>query len=340
MDGQKLVASAPAKVILVGGKAVNYGFPAIGVAVSPRTYCVLQSRVEKDRYVFNFESRKEDGNGEQLKAFKNEIDRLRDERNYKEISKIARNDFFAPVRYVLSFLYERTGKLGYYITWNSEIPSGAGLGSGAAASASMALAICRAEEFNPSLEDIAWLAWQGDVIAHGGLGTGLDSGICTLGGVVRYSLTEGPSRISVDITPNLVIGDTLLRASTAETNVSVQDWLVEHPARIHLMAEMGMLVDLAQEALINGDMIALGHFMNLCHLIKEKIGMSLPIIESMIEAALEAGALGAKISGKGQGGIIVVLSPLGKEKAIAAAIDSVGGKSIVPEVELEGVRIE
>lgn len=340
MDEQKIVASAPAKVILAGGKAVNYGSPAIGIAVSPRTYCTLLFMTKKDQYIFEFKDKKEYGDREQLISFKKEIDRLYREKNYTEISRIKKKDFFAPVRYVFSFVHEQTGSMGYHLTWDSEIPDGSGLGSGAAASASMALATCKAAGLNPSPQDIAWLAWQGDVIAHGGLGTGLDSGICALGGAVRYSLKEGPSRINAGSVPHLVIGDTLLRASTAETNVNVQNWLEEHPAKIHLMTEMGILVDLSNDALIKGDMVALGHFMNLCHLIKEKIGMSLPKTECMIEAALQAGALGAKISGKGQGGIIIALSPPGNEKKISAAIDSAGGKGIIPDVGIEGARIE
>jgi len=87
-------------------------------------------------------------------------------------------------------------------------------------------------------------------------------------------------------------------------------------------------------------MSRLGHLMNLNQLIKEKLGMSVPKIEMLIEAALGAGALGAKISGKGGGGIIVALSETGKQQAVARAIEAAGGKALVPEVGVEGARIE
>ena len=68
--------------------------------------------------------------------------------------------------------------------------------------------------------------------------------------------------------------------------------------------------------------------------------MSVPRIDMLIEAALGAGALGAKISGKGGGGIIVALSEKGKERAVAAGIEAAGGKALVLEVGVEGARIE
>lgn len=339
MSETEIVASAPAKVILAGGKGVNYGFPALAVAVEPRAYCALRS-LDRDRYVFVFNDRAENGDLARLKEFKKEIDSLRAEKSYDAISTIAREDFFAPVRYVLSFVHERTGRIGYHLSWRSEIPAGSGLGSGAAASAAMALVACEASGCHPKPPDIAWLAWQGDVIAHGGMGTGLDSSASALGGIVRYSLQEGPKPIDVKVLPRLVIGDTLLRSSTASSNTKSRNWLDEHPARIHLMAEMGLVVEQAQEALSRGDMVALGHFMNLCHLIKEKVGMSLPKIEAMVDAALGAGALGAKISGKGCGGIIIALAARGGEGEVAAAMNAAGGKGIIAKVGVTGARIE
>jgi mevalonate kinase len=137
-----------------------------------------------------------------------------------------------------------------------------------------------------------------------------------------------------------VIGDTLLRASTATSNTKSRNWLDEHPMRFHLLEEMGILVGQAQAAIGAGELPTLGHLMNLNQLIKEKLGMSVPRIEELIEAALGAGALGAKISGKGGGGIIVALSETGKQQAVARAIEAAGGKALVPEVGVEGARIE
>jgi mevalonate kinase len=334
-----IVASAPAKVILLGGKGVNYGHPALVAAVGLRTRCSLL-RTREDGYRFTAGDRLETGSRTSLADFKRRVDALREAKSYDEISAQARQDFFAPTRYVLAHLLERTGILGFDVSWTSEIPVGSGLGSGAAAAASLVVAVLRAAGAGATPREVAWLAWQGDVIAHGGVGTGLDSGASALGGVVRYSLGDGPSPVRVACPLPLVIGDTLLRASTATSNTASRNWLAEHPMRLHLMAEMGILVGQAEAALLAGDLPTLGHLMNLNQLIKEKIGMSIPKVEQLIEAALGAGALGAKISGKGGGGIIVALAEAGVRDAVARAIEAVGGKAIVAEVGVEGARLE
>ena len=215
---------------------------------------------------------------------------------------------------MLASVLERTGQLGYDVSFASDIPVGSGLGSGAAAAASLVVAALRAAGKSATPKEMAFLAWQGDVIAHGGLGTGLDSGGCTLGGVVRYSLGDGPSPVEAAVVPPLIVGDTQLRASTAASNIASRNWLVEHPMRMHLMTEIAMLVRQAEDALKAGDLETLGHLMNLNHLIKEKLGMSVKKTEELIEAALGAGALGAKISGKGQGGIIVAVAEEGEAR--------------------------
>ena len=339
MNPSIIVASAPAKVILLGGKGVNYGYPALVAAVGLRTRCTLRTGAGGG-YRFTYGERWETGEPTSLSEFKRRVDGLREGKRHDDISALARQDFFAPARYVLSHVVERTGLSGIDVSWTSDIPVGSGLGSGAAAAASLVAAALRAAGVSASPREVAFLAWQGDVIAHGGLGTGLDSGGSALGGVVRYSLADGPSPVATAVNPPLVIGDTLLRASTAASNIASRNWLAEHPMRTHLMAEMGILVRQAEAALKEGDLPTLGHLMNLNHLIKEKLGMSLPKTEQLIEAALGAGALGAKISGKGGGGIIVALAEDGKRPAVAAAIEAAGGKALVLEIGVEGARIE
>jgi mevalonate kinase len=80
--------------------------------------------------------------------------------------------------------------------------------------------------------------------------------------------------------------------------------------------------------------------MNLHQLFQEKIGTSCPESENLIEAAIGAGALGAKISGSGGGGIIIALAEPGQQETIAAAIGEAGGRSYVATSGVEGVRVE
>ena len=65
-----------------------------------------------------------------------------------------------------------------------------------------------------------------------------------------------------------------------------------------------------------------GHHANL----RDAKKTSTPKIDAMIEAALEAGALGAKINGSGGGGCMFAYAPHQPE-AVAEAIERQGGKA-------------
>ena len=68
--------------------------------------------------------------------------------------------------------------------------------------------------------------------------------------------------------------------------------------------------------------------------------MSPSRLDELIEAALKAGALGAKLSGSGGGGCMIALCEKGDEIKIAEAINEAGGKTYITKVADQGVRIE
>jgi mevalonate kinase len=80
--------------------------------------------------------------------------------------------------------------------------------------------------------------------------------------------------------------------------------------------------------------------MNLNQLVLEKIGVSCPAIDRLIDAALGAGALGAKISGSGGGGIIIVLVAPQTQDDVARALAEAGAKVMSPQVAVAGVTAE
>jgi mevalonate kinase len=272
-------------------------------------------------------------------ADKAEIDALRQGQALDEIRQRAQ-DYFAPTRYVLAHIVEQFGGPGLEIEWESALPSGGGLGSGAAASSALALAAGVAAGVELTPQQVAWFAWQGDIIAHGGVASGLDSGASALGGLIRYTLTDGPQPLPIQTTLPLVIGNTGVRAKTAEVNTGVRTWLAQHPERLHLFAEMGLLEGEAERALANHDRSTLGHLMNLNQLLLEKIGVCHPLNERLVEAALRAGALGAKISGSGGGGIIIALTEPDNQAAVAEAIETAGGLGLSTLAGAPGTRSE
>mgnify|MGYP000499696626 CR=1 FL=1 len=84
----------------------------------------------------------------------------------------------------------------------------------------------------------------------------------------------------------------------------------------------------------------IGSLMNEHHeILKDVLKITVPKIDAMIDAALIAGALGAKIVGSGRGGSIVVLAPEGKEKEVVEAIIRAGAKDAYQVLVDSGARI-
>ena len=67
-------------------------------------------------------------------------------------------------------------------------------------------------------------------------------------------------------------------------------------------------------------------------ILRDKLKVSTEKIESMLTAALNAGALGGKINGSGGGGCMFAYAPENPEK-VADAIRSVGGKSYIVNMD-------
>jgi mevalonate kinase len=333
-----IVTSAPGKIILFGEHSVNRQQPALATAVDLRLFCRAATRPD-DRYTFRSGSQAAETDREKLLAFKERVDALRRAEALDDIRRHAQN-FFAPTQYVLAHVVERVRAPGLDIEWRSRLPIGAGLGSGAAASSAMALAAFHAAGCSPQPKEVAFLAWQGDMLAHGGVASGLDSGVCALGGLTRYTLTDGPEPLEHQASLPVVIGDTRIQANTAEVNTRVRKWLAVRPARKHLFAEMGLLCQRALAALSQGDWVMLGHLMNLNQLLLEKLGVSCPELDRLVETALDAGALGAKLSGSGGGGIMIALTQTGSQSDVAEAIEAAGGRSLVTTAGVAGVRVE
>ncbi|MDX2140173.1 MAG: mevalonate kinase [Chloroflexota bacterium] len=336
------VASSPGKVILFGEHGVHRGVPNITTAVTLRTYCRVSTRSDT-RYTLRSAANTEDGSCDDLLAFKAQVDGLRAAKDIDAIVDLIRHDFYAPGRYVLSHVASRIDTFGVDVEWVSDIPIGSGLGSGAAANSAMVKATYAALGHELTQKDLIFLAWQGDAIAHGGYGSSLDSITCVMGGFVVYTRHpdhDQPVALSVSQPLPLVIGDTQVAHSTNKTNTHIRLWLEENPSRIQVFRVMGYLQPQFLSALQMHDLPTLGNLMYLHQLLQFRMGVSIPESDRLVEAAVSAGAYGAKISGSGGGGIIIAIGADAALPDIATAIDAAGGRSYLVASGAEGTRLE
>jgi mevalonate kinase len=95
--------------------------------------------------------------------------------------------------------------------------------------------------------------------------------------------------------------------------------------------EIAQLVQVGRNAVETGNLGTLGEAMTLNQRHLEALEVSCPEIERMCRLAIDAGAVGAKLTGGGGGGCVIALAP-GREADIAAAWNSAGFKSFTTTV--------
>lgn len=272
------------------------------------------------------------------------IDTLLARGDYAALQHLTSDDYFTPIKYVLAALGDDLPP-GMHIATTSQIPPSSGLGSGGALFAALASLLDdirpdrRIQEPAARLQRRAAWAVRGDIIAHGGTASGLDTQTSLYGGAIRYTAERQGEPIACADGLTMVIGNTNVFAATSQVNARVRAWLAEQPARLHYFQEIGLLARHAEDALRDGDWVTLGHLINLNQLILARIGVSVPELEALNQAAIAAGALGAKLTGSGGGGIMFALVTPDSVSAVQQAILQAGGQPIVAPVGVPGVVI-
>ena len=178
---------------------------------------------------------------------------------------------------------------------DSDLPTGRGMGS----SAALAVALVRARATRQGRTlDFATCHAEGFAVERVFHGTpsGVDHAVSALGGGVRYRKgPDGPAIEPLRLPPlQLVVLDSGSSGNTAE--------LVAGVRRRRPGVDEGRL--LAEPFEGGGD---LGPLLDENHTLLQQIGVSTPRLDALVELARGAGALGAKLSGAGGGGVVIAL---------------------------------
>ena len=128
----------------------------------------------------------------------------------------------------------------------------------------------------------------------------------------------------------LLIGDSGVRSAT---RLPVGDlrrrWQAEPGHYEALFDAIAALVAQAREALACGDIHALGALLDENHALLQQLGVSSPELDRLVGAARAAGALGAKLSGAGWGGIMLALVTPAAREPVAAALAAAGAARVI-----------
>ncbi|MFW9875642.1 MAG: mevalonate kinase [Candidatus Thorarchaeota archaeon] len=235
-----------------------------------------------------------------------------------------------------SVLYERLKyhiRKGFYIDVNSEIPIGAGLSTSAALSIGFIKTLNQALDLGFSNGEIAELAYLGENHDLGIQCGRLDQYTEAFGGIVFIHTDENPRVEHLDINKMpIVVGDSMEERKASSILNRVKNQIREKdPNTIKAFKVIENCVYQAKEAIIKGDYLRLGELMDLQQEQEAILNADTPKILKLCSAAKDAGALGAKQMGAGGGGCIVAIAP-GRQKEVAQAINSAGGRSWIFDI--------
>jgi mevalonate kinase len=316
--------SAPAKIILFGEHFVVYNKPAILASVTKRIK--VHAHLNNSKTI-NIKSD------------------LGIEASYKEsdfnIIKGANDSqtilypLYESARSVLS---ERHQILGLDILVNSEFPYGLGLGSSAASCVATVAAVDSLFH-KPDKQYVCDKAIKSERLIHNN-SSGADCYISTFGGLMYYIKNTGFNKIFCRKDLSLIIGNTGIRHSTGALVSSVKKFKDENGSLFNnLSRHAENICQDAFTAITKGDERKLGKLMRENHTLLQQIGVSNDKIDDLVNACVENGALGAKLTGAGGGGIMIALVPQEQKLKIISTIEKNGCECISVEIDFNGLML-
>jgi galactokinase len=294
---------------------------------------------------------------------------------FPEMPYVYKRDYF---RSALNILQREgyTFKKGLECTVHGNIPINSGTSSSSALLANWIHFLSRIADIPKPIspEEIAEIAYRAEVVEFKEAGGMMDHYSTACGNVIYL---QSIPKISVEnLKPNLgtfVLGDSqepkdtvgLIKRVKGGVLVAIEKIKNRFPdfslftANIDNLQDFKDFLTFEEQELIAGNIdnhrilnealtllksesfedVALGDLLNQHQFnLRENLKISTPKIDRMIQAGLDAGALGGKINGSGGGGCMFVYAPENSEK-VAKAIEQQGGKAYIITVD-EGTKLE
>ena len=306
-----VISSAPAKVILFGEHAVVYGEPAIAVALNLRTEVKIEMG---DRFTIN---------------------------GYPLTDK-----FHSYIKNAIELCWDG---MPLNIITKSNVPSASGMGSSASVTVAMVSALLALKgEINE--EKVAKMSFEVEYTTQG-RASPIDTSTVTHGkgilvdrekrdnflwSVKKNDLTWQIHHIEVPKL-KLVVGFSGIRGHTREMVEKVRRFYLWNSFARDVIKDIGKIVIEAIKPLEDEDYERIGELMNRNNKLLTILGVNHPFLKKMMKEARKY-SYGAKLTGAGGGGSIVVLTD--EQDEVARAIEKVGGEAHKVEISNYGYRVE
>lgn len=293
----KIVCSAPGRAGIIGNPTDMYGGSVLSCSVEMRAHIVI---TPADSLTL---------------ATKGQECRITSREDLRP-----RKDLFDLPRAILDYM--RLPQLACRVEYSTEIPLRSGMAGSTALVVAMLKGLLAWQDKFPNPYRLAEMARYIE-LNHLKVVCGYqDAYMCAFGGLnymdfrgkqfyreaeAELMATIEPLAPYVDRLP-FVLGFTGVRHSSGAVHKPIRDrWLegeVEVVAGYERITEIARI---SKKALLLEDWALLGELMNENHAVQRDLGGSGESNERLITAALEAGALGAKLAGAGDGGTVIAL---------------------------------
>jgi len=204
----------------------------------------------------------------------------------------------------------------------ADLPRGAGLGSSGAVEVIVALALCAAADFELEPLELAQACQRAEQRAVGVPSGILDQAASLLGreghallldcGTLERRWVEFPRQLAI------LVVDSGERHSLEASGYADRRAELEagHPRRVRHVVSENERVRATVDALERNDLSALAPLFGASHAsLRDDYEVSTPKLDAVVAAALEAGAIGARMTGGGFGGSVVLVAE--REDALA-----------------------
>lgn len=328
-----ITATAPGRCGLVGNPTDMYGGSVISCSTRERARCTI---TPADEIIITVADQ---------------------EQVIKSASDLAlQDDYLNVARAVLTALEVEPGRTRpFHMTANTDIPMQAGLAGSTAILASMVGCVLAHLELRLNAYQTAELVRKIEYDVLGIVCGFQDHYMATFGGLNFMDFRDKNSAQTQDAsTPfavveplqtfvgedlPLLLAHTGVKHHSGSVHKSPRErWLAGEAGVVNGYLEVGQLARMGKRALLSCDWDALADMMNRNHAIVRDLGGSGESNEKLIAAALNGGALGAKLAGAGGGGTILVLTrdPARTETALLDA----GADKILRPSPSAGLTVE
>lgn len=196
----------------------------------------------------------------------------------------------------------------YYIKVSTNLPHQKGLGFSAAFSVELIKAYCRFHKINITKDELVKYVLLTEKLNH------LDpSGIdmmTVINNKPLYFIKEKEVRpFKINLKGYLLVVETKFKSNTKESINNLKKYINNNQdISKKLLNNLEEIAIKTKETINNQDIITLGKLFNKGHNILKKLGISHDEIDHLIRLSLDYDALGAKITGGGNGGCFIVLT--------------------------------